>query len=60
MSTKELVLETIKKMPEEVSFEELIDELIFIKKVQNGLEQSGKNETLSTESAKQKLEIWLK
>jgi hypothetical protein len=60
MSTKEIALETIRKMPDEVSFDELIDELIFIKKVQNGLEQSEKGNTVSTEEAKKKLGRWLK
>lgn len=47
-------------MPDEVSFEELIDELIFIKKVKRALEQSEKGETVTTDEAKKKLDKWLK
>jgi predicted transcriptional regulator len=47
-------------MPDEISFDELIDELIFIKKVKTGIEQSEKGQTVTTEEAKKKLGKWLK
>jgi len=55
MLTKEQVLETVQKMPDEITFDELIDELIFMKKVHIGLEQSEKGQTVTTEEAKKKL-----
>lgn len=60
MSTKELILETVRKMPDGVTFDELLDELIFIKKVQTGLEQSEKGNVVSTDEAKKRLKKWLK
>ena len=60
MLIKEQVINTIKKLPDEITFDEIIDEIIFLNKVQTGLEQSEKNQTVSTEDAKKKLEKWLK
>ncbi len=55
MLNKNQILETINKLPEQVSIEELLDELIFINKIQIGLEQSEKKLTSNTEQAKTEL-----
>ncbi len=60
MLIKEQILNSIKKMPDDITFDELIDEIIFLNKVQKGIEQSEKNQTVSTDDAKKKLEKWLR
>jgi len=60
MLNKNQILDTINKLPEQVSIEKLLDELIFINKIQIGLEQSEKKMTSTAEQAKAKLEKWLK
>ena len=60
MLTKNSVLKTISKLPENFNLDELIDKLIFIDKVKKGLDQSLKNQVVSKSQAKKKLSIWLK
>ena len=60
MLTKENVIKTVSKLPENFSLDELIDELIFIEKVQKGLDESHKNKVYSKEEAKKRLSKWLK
>jgi len=60
MLTKESVLKTISKLPENFNLDELIDKLIFIDKVEKGLDQSLKNQVVSESQAKKKLSKWLK
>ncbi len=58
--TQQLVLETLKKMPERFDVEELIERLIFIDKVEEGLEDSKNGKVVSLDSAKEQLGKWLK
>ena len=60
MITKENVQQVIDKLPGSFSIDDLLDELFFIEKVQRGLEQSKKEEVISHDEAKQKMEKWLK
>ena len=60
MLTKKQVLESIKELPESFSVDELIDRVILLQKIEEGLEQSAKGETVSTADARKKLERWLK
>ncbi len=60
MLTKDSVLKTISKLPENFNLDELIDKLIFIDKVETGLDQSIKNQVVSESQAKKKLSKWLK
>jgi len=60
MLTKDSVLKTISKLPENFNLDELIDKLIFIDKVEKGLDQSLKNQVASESQAKKKLAKWLK
>ncbi len=60
MITKSELLETIDGMPEKFSIDQLMDRLIFIQKVERGLEQSRKGKSVSTAEAKRRLKKWLK
>ncbi len=60
MITKEKVIDSLKNMPDSFSIDELIDKLVFIEKVEKGLEQSEKGEVFSTEQAKDMLKKWSK
>ena len=60
MLTKESVIKTIAKLPDNFGLDELIDKLIFIEKVEKGLDQSTNNQILSETQAKKKLAKWLK
>ena len=60
MLTKEQVFNSIEKMPEQFSIDQLIDKLIFIDKVEIGLKQSESGNVNTKEQSKQKLSKWLK
>jgi hypothetical protein len=60
MLTKDNVIKTISKLPDNFNLDELIDKLIFIDKVEKGLDQSYKNQVISETQAKKKLTKWLK
>jgi uncharacterized protein YheU (UPF0270 family) len=60
MLTKEKVIKTISKLPDNFTLDELVDKLIFTDKVDNGLKQSLDNKVHSEEEAKTRLSKWLK
>lgn len=55
MLTKDNVIKTISKFPENFTLDELIDKLIFMDKVERGIEQSLSNNVYSQEEAKNRL-----
>jgi len=60
MLTKEEVLKTVNDLPGEFSFEDILDRLMLLNKIDIGLEQSNNDETLSTKEAEESLAKWLK
>ncbi|MEQ6168653.1 MULTISPECIES: hypothetical protein [unclassified Ekhidna] len=60
MITKEKVLDTINEMPSSFEVEELIEKLIFIEKVEVGLDHLEKGETVTNEELKQEVKGWRK
>ena len=60
MLTRTQVFNTIEKLPEQFSIDQLIDKLMFIDKVETGLKQSESGNVNTKEQAKQKLSKWLK
>ncbi|MCE2995198.1 MAG: hypothetical protein ACK5RG_22395 [Cyclobacteriaceae bacterium] len=57
--TKEKLIETIKDLPETFSLEDLFERLIFLQKIESGIEQSKSDQVLSTADARAKLSQWL-
>jgi len=57
--TKHQVVDSLKSFPEKFSIEDLIEKLIFIEKVEEGLVQSKNGETVSMDDAKKRLHKWL-
>jgi hypothetical protein len=60
MLTKAKIYHTVEKLPKKFSVEQLVEQLIFIEKVEKGLEQSRNGQTNSKEQTKSKLSKWLK
>jgi len=58
--TKEKVIEALEKMPQEFSTEELIERLIFIDKIEKGLQDLRDGKTMTLEEAKERARQWLK
>lgn len=56
---KTKVIETLEKLPKEFSTEELIDKLIFIEKVEQGINDAEEGKVISLEEAKNRMgEKW--
>lgn len=53
-------MQSIKDLPDSFSIDELLDRVIFLQKVESGLSQSDKGQTISTKEAKLRLKKWLK
>ena len=60
MLRKEQVLNSIKELPDTFTIDELIDRVILLNKIDEGIEQSDRRETKSTEEAREHLKKWLK
>lgn len=56
--TKEKVLEAIKDMPKDFELDELIDKLIFIDKVEEGIKQVADGQGVSHEDVKKIISEW--
>lgn len=60
MLNKTVVLETVSKLPNSFSLDEIVEELIVLNKIQNGMEQSKNNEVIKHDEMKNKIEKWFK
>lgn len=60
MITKTQLINTLNQLPENITIDQVIDHLIFVEKVQKGLEDSENGRVFTHDEAKQKLGKWLK
>ena len=60
MLTKQNILKSINELPYNFTFEELLDKIILINKIEIGLEQSLNNQIYSSKEAKRYLSKWLR
>jgi len=58
MLTKDKVNKTIKNLPDSFTIDELIDQLIFMEKVEEGYQQSEAGKVISNEDVKIMIDKW--
>lgn len=58
MLTKDKLQKSIANLPESFSIDELIDQLIFIEKVEEGIVESEAGKTVSNEDVKSMIDKW--
>ncbi len=58
MSNRELVIDLVNKLPEDVSLDEIVRKIAFISGVNEGLAQSERGEGISIEEARRQLMTW--
>jgi predicted transcriptional regulator len=58
--TREKAIETIKEFPQEFELEELFERLLFVDKVEKGLEQIKNGETVSHDKVRTMIQQWKK
>ncbi len=59
MTEKEIVLETIKALPDDCSIEEIAERIEFMAAVQKGLDQLNRGEGIPHDEIKRQLASWL-
>lgn len=60
MTTKERVLEAVKGLPEDAAIEDAMERLLLIAKIERGIEQADRGETISHVEVVQRMSKWLK
>lgn len=60
MITKTQIISSLDQLPENLTIDQIVDHLIFIEKVEKGLDDSGNGRISSKLEAKKKLGKWLK
>jgi hypothetical protein len=60
MITKTQIINALDDLPENLSIEQVIDRIIFMDKVQKGIDDSDNNRVNTKDEAKQKLGKWFK
>jgi predicted transcriptional regulator len=60
MTTKSQILKAIQDMDEDVTFDEVIERLCFLYKVNKGLKQVETGDTLTHDEVKQRIKTWQK
>lgn len=60
MITKTQIKNSLDNLPENLTVDQVIDQLIFLEKIQKGLDDSKNGRINSKEEAKQKLSRWIK
>lgn len=60
MTTKQKVIRAVQSLPENASYEDAMERLLFLSKVERGLKQADAGQTLPHEKIKQKMKRWSK
>lgn len=58
MLTKTMLIQHIDQLPEDFKLDDLIERLIFLAKVEEGLDQSNNKNVISTEELETRMEKW--
>jgi hypothetical protein len=60
VTTKEAILETIRKLPDNVTIEDVMAEFYFRQKVDEGLKELDEGKGIPHDQARERLQKWLK
>jgi predicted transcriptional regulator len=60
MTLKEKVLQAVEDLPDDAPIEAAMERLLFLAKVEKGLEQANAGQTIPHEEVKQRVSKWLK
>lgn len=55
---RDKIIEAIKELPKEIELEELIEKIIFVDKIEKGIKQLDKKNTISHEKVKEIAKKW--
>jgi predicted transcriptional regulator len=60
MLTKEKIHKTIDRLPDDLTVDQVIEELILLEKIEEGIKDANEERTFTTKEVKSKLDKWLK
>ncbi len=60
MTSKEKVLQTVQGLPDDASIEDAMERLLFVAKIERGLQQADAGQTISHAQVKERMARWLK
>jgi len=59
MTTKDKVIQRLNKLPDNVTIDDILDQIILVEKIENGIEQSNNNQVVPDDELDQRLGKWL-
>lgn len=59
MTTKDKIISGIKKLPDTVTIDDILDQIMLVEKIEKGIEQSNKNQVVSDDELDKRLGKWL-
>jgi hypothetical protein len=59
MTTKDKIISGIKKLPDSVTIDDILDQIMLVEKIEKGIEQSNKNQVVSDDELDKRLGKWL-
>lgn len=60
MTTKQKVIKAVQALPDDASFEDAMERLLFLAKVEKGIQQADAGQTIPHEKVKKMMKKWLK
>ncbi len=59
MTTKDRIITGIKNLPDSVTIDDILDQIMLVEKIEKGIEQSNKNQVVSDDDLEKRLGKWL-
>jgi predicted transcriptional regulator len=59
MTTKERMLQAVRELPEDASIEDAMERLLVLAKIERGIAQADRGETLTPQAVKDRMAKWL-
>lgn len=59
MTIKDKIISSIKNLPDTVTIDDILDQIMLIEKIEKGIEQSNKNQIVSDDELDKRLGKWL-
>jgi predicted transcriptional regulator len=60
MTTKKKIIEAVEDLPDDATIEDAMERLLFLAKIERGLEQADAGKTISHMDVKERMAEWLK
>lgn len=60
MESKDRIVQAMQELPADATIEDALDRLMFLYKVERGLEQASKGQTVSHDEARRRMKEWPK